>query len=214
VGNSERYLGYQVSHDSSAQDHWTPVCKNLAATSASWKRLGLTIFGRTLLVNSCLLSKIWFLASHAPVSRTQLKSLLKEVNNFFKKGKKNNSVAYAKRVLPKEFGGLGQLDPTVQIALIQAKWVIRALSGEDHLWAIYWRHNEDELRAFLKSTSHPTVANLNWAKLRPTSKNKLFPMLIAAYKGWHSLKLTQNLDSYERVLGAPNPLYNNIHILL
>jgi hypothetical protein len=102
-----------------------------------WNRLGLTIFGRTLVLNSCLIAKATFKAMQVPLRNKDKTRIKKEVNRFFRKGKRNNAVPYAQRVLPKVLGGLGQLDTDTHLEMMQAKWVIRFLAGDAGLWTVY-----------------------------------------------------------------------------
>ena len=82
------------------------------------------------MLNSCLIAKATFKSMQVPMSNKDKARIKKEVNRFFRKGKRNNAVPYAQRVLPKVLGGLGQLDTDTHLEMMQAKWMIRFLAGD------------------------------------------------------------------------------------
>ena len=168
----------------------------------------MSIFGRTLLINSCLLSKLWFIAQHVPYTTKNITDIDKLVNNYFRKGKRTNSVSHLKRVTPKEFGGLGQLDVRMQVNNLLAKWAIRSLAGDPHPWNIYWNHNVDQLKRFIHSPTHPMFLDIPWEKKR--HHRHLFHMIIPVYKAWHAIRLPGVEPTFESI--APMPLYNNVYL--
>ena len=146
LGTNERYLGLQIGHDITKIDQWTSTIKKIKDILKYWNRFNLTIFGRTLLLNSSLLSQLWYKASLTEVSTREEKELLKLINSYFRKGKRNNTVSAATRVLPHSCGGLGQINAQVQLKLLRIKWIIRSNSGEDSLWIHYWDENVRNLK--------------------------------------------------------------------
>jgi hypothetical protein len=72
--------------------------------------LDLFIFGRTLLLNSCLISKLVHKVMQVPLTNAFRKDIRKRITVYFQKGRKSTTITWAHRTLPKNFGGLGQLD--------------------------------------------------------------------------------------------------------
>jgi exonuclease III len=206
--SSERYLGIQIASTFDPAENWSKVIKALPCQTTYWSTLGLSIFGRTLMINSSMLSKIWFVAMHTPPDNDTTDKLNKHVNNYFRKGRRSNSIAYQKRITPTEHGGLGQLDIQAQLDNLLAKWVIKSKSGDTHPWNIYWQHNTDELKKWLNTTTDPLVLDINWATKRGAPH--LFHMILPAYKAWHAIKLTADITTFEGIMSMP--LYNNKHI--
>ena len=66
---SERYLGLQIAAEFDSSLNWRNIIERLPACTEYWSTLGLSIFGRTLMINSSLLSKLWFVAMHTPHKR-------------------------------------------------------------------------------------------------------------------------------------------------
>ena len=52
-------------------EHWDPVIASLRAKMNGWNRLGLAIFGRTLVLNSCLIAKATFKSRNADPTEEQ-----------------------------------------------------------------------------------------------------------------------------------------------
>ena len=73
------------------------------------------MYGRTLLINSCLLSKVWFAAMHIAPTQEMKKQVNIITNRYFRKGKKPTAISLYKRTLPIKNGGLGQIDVNCQL---------------------------------------------------------------------------------------------------
>jgi len=60
--------------------NWKNIIDKLPSAHEYWWTLAwLSIFGRTLMINSSLLSKIWFIAMHTPASTSVIADLNKQV---------------------------------------------------------------------------------------------------------------------------------------
>jgi hypothetical protein len=210
VGNKERYLGVQVSHTGIVPD-WNRIVEKLKGTFASWTDQGITIAGRTLLLNSCLLAQVWFEATQTQLTTKDTKEINKAINLYFRKGKKTTTVSYERRITVKEHGGLGQIDLATQTRLLQAKWAIRYHSGEDHLWTELWSLNLRELKQKLKTDTHLLYLDRNWKQTRTPDSWDIFPLTFESYKAWHMLDFKMNQDCYEAI--AAQPIFNNKYLL-
>ena len=129
---SERYLGLQIASEFDSSSNWENVIDRLPACTEYWSTLGLSIFGRTLMINSSVLSKLWFVAMHTPHTTEIVNSVDKLVNNYFRKGKRFASMSHSLRTTPTYYGGLGQLDVQTQLNNLLAKWAIRSLFNAPH----------------------------------------------------------------------------------
>ena len=85
---SEGYLGMQITSEFDSSSNWKNIIDRLPACTEYWSTLGLSIFGRTLMINSSLLSKLWFVAMHTLHTTEIVNSIDKLVNNYFRKGKR------------------------------------------------------------------------------------------------------------------------------
>ena len=202
-GDYERYLGIQIGHHIPKIDQWSPTIDKLKNIFKYWKQFNLSIFGRTLLINSRMLSQIWYKASLVPTTPAQEKALETHVNEFFRKGKRNNTVSAATRVLPLRDGGLGQIHVPTQLHLLRIKWIIKADSGDAPLWSFYWAENIRLIKAHLQTETDLRVLSCNWNKVRATEKNGIFPFTLAAYKSWHALNFRLNVDQFDTAMCQP-----------
>ena len=202
-GDYERYLGIQIGHRIPEIDQWTPTIEKLKNIFKYWKHFNLSIFGRTLLINSRMLSQIWYKASLVPTTPAQEKALETHVNEFFRKGKRNNTVSAATRVLPLRNGGLGQIHIQTQLHLLRIKWIIRANSGDTPLWSFYWAENIRRIKAHLQTETDLEVLSCNWKNIRATEKNGIFPFTLSAYKSWHVLNFRLNIDQFDTAMCQP-----------
>ena len=83
--SSERYLGIQLATEFDASLNWAKVIDTIASSTPYWSSYGLSIFGRSLMINSCMLSKLWFVCMHVPPSTEIIKSINTKVNHYLRK---------------------------------------------------------------------------------------------------------------------------------
>ena len=131
------------------------------------------------------------------------------LNNYFRQSKKVTNIKLSTRELIKSMGGLGQLSTEKQLALLKAKWVVKALTNTNHPWSCYWRYNSYLLQKHLKLNCPPIVANYKWEKMKInlSPKAPVFPFVTAAYKAWHSLGLKIVITDFNNL--SAMPLYQN-----
>ena len=103
----------------------------------------LSVFGRALLAKSCLLSHIWFPASVTLFDETRLTSLFKSICAFVHMRSPGfKFISYANSRLSCSDGGLGLLDPALEVRAIHACHVARllTLSTDPSPWRLLlWR---------------------------------------------------------------------------
>ena len=127
-GKTVRYLGVKIGTKVTQADHWADMLANIQTRQIDWQTRGCSIFGRTLIYNSCLAAKIWFVATQAPMTKAYQQKFQVRLNNYFRQSKKVTNIKLATRELIKSMGGLGQLSTDKQLALLKAKWVVKVLT--------------------------------------------------------------------------------------
>ena len=210
-GRTERYLGLQVGHHLHLIDQWTSTLNKLSSMFTFWQKFGLSIFGRTLLINSRMLSQAWFKGSVVGTTCKQVKALIAPPNLFFRKSKKNNTVSAQTRSLPLRCGGLAQVQFEKQLLLLRVKWVVSSTSGDTTPWQLYWNENLRILKAHLCTETDLRVYSGNLNKLQATVKNKDFPFMLAAYKAWHKLEFKVDPESFDT--WSAQPILTNKYVL-
>ena len=210
TGSSERYLGVKVGH-SGVNPDWSRIVDKLKGTFESWRDQNITIAGRTLLLNSCLLAQVWFEVAQTPLPKNKADEISKAVNLYFRQGRKTTNISLETRLRAKSDGGLGQIDLATQTRLIQAKWAMRFHSGEDHLWTDLWALNVTELQEALKTDTHLLYLDYNWSRFRAHDSWDLFPLTAESYKAWHMLDFKLEDSNFNAV--AAQPLFKNKYLL-
>ena len=199
-GETERYLGINIGHNFDPVPMWDKLLESMPNRPEYWASFGISAFGRVLLLNACLLSTIWYLAHHARIPNKQLKKIEQVVDNYFRRGKRANSIRKSKRYLPKKLGGLGLLDIKQQVNNLLGKWVIKHLANDPHPWNIYWNENTRMLQDVLECPTHPALTSKD---LKCYMKcTKIFHVVVPAYYAWQQINLDLN-KSYEHVLSMP-----------
>ena len=146
-----------------------------------WRSFNLSIFGRTVMINSCLVSKLWFKAHHLPISNKYLRQMNNIVHEYFRKGSKGCSVNLCKRITPRAKGGMGQLDIRSQSnnLLTCMKWVIMYTSGYPALWTHFWEQNVIRIQNHLQSVVDPTLCHtMRWGSMPKVRIDRTYSLLI------------------------------------
>jgi hypothetical protein len=125
----------------------------------AWSNLYPSLFGRATLVNSVLLSQVWYYASILPLSEAFFHKLRKLVISFMWGFKNFHSLSQGNLFLPSDKGGLGLLDPLTQARAMISKWALLALNPQYSApWAAEFRLHI--LRHQSKSIPLPLQGNI------------------------------------------------------
>ena len=208
IVGSERYLGLMISSEFQAVENWNRIISNLPACVEHWSSFGLSVYGRTLMINSSLISKLWFLAPHTPIDQYTRDKVCKLVNKYFRKNKKVTAMSLFKRTLPTTLGGLGQVDIDVQLDNLVLKWIIKSRAGDPHLWNDFWRYNEKQLQLHFKTNTDLACLRKNWKRAK--SPKHIFHLVVPAFKAWH--RMEYKMKSKPPYVLAAMQLFDNIHL--
>ena len=146
----------------------------------------LGIFGRSLLAKACLLSHIWFPASISTLDSPRLEQLFKTICRFVHHSTPGFAhLSYANSRRQRQLGGLGIIDPRLEVLAIHAHRVAMLLTSKEKapwrslLWlALHSAHftsrPADLLAHHWSATdfSQPTLGSdllIAWAALLPKS---------------------------------------------
>ena len=105
------------------------LLNDINTTADHWQDRQLSIAGRVLLTNSCLLAKLWFAAHVVPFSEAFIGQVMARVKRFIWNSKRNR-VAEVDITRSKAEGGLGLLPLKAQALAIFGTWVARMLSED------------------------------------------------------------------------------------
>jgi hypothetical protein len=152
----------------------------------------LSVFGRALLAKACLLSHAWYPASVSPYDEETLSSLFKWICKFVHTPSPGfKLISYANSRLPRSEGGLGMIDPGLQVRAIHAHRIaLLLLRAEDPSpWRMLLWHS------LLSVKTHQRVANVlsyAWVASSFTERSLAADMLLA----WSMLS-PRNVPDYE-----------------
>ncbi len=134
----ERVLGARIGEGEDDNPVWSQVDAKLRGKIERYARFRhLPLFGRVVLANACILSHIWYASSFLSVDEMDLRGAFKLSNHFvwdptpgFRK-----AMAYSQSCRPAVQGGVGLLDPELEVSAIHAYRLVCALcSEEDGAW--------------------------------------------------------------------------------
>ena len=137
-GEFERVLGARVGLGEDDNPVWPQVERKLRAKIGRFSRFRhLSLFGRVLLANACVLSHIWYAASFLSVDEMDLHGVFKASNHFvwdptpgFRK-----AMSFSQSCRPAAHGGVGLLDPELEVKAIHAHRLVSALMcDEEGAW--------------------------------------------------------------------------------
>ena len=121
--------------------NWTNQINKLTSTLDAWKSRTLSHRGKATVVNNLALSKIWYLGSIVEPRKKALKAIKSSIFKFLW-NEKMEQVSRDTVFLPLNKGGLGVINPEIQIQALHLKFFsdIRSVESEEH-WvylAKYW----------------------------------------------------------------------------
>lgn len=126
-----RYLGIMFTSHGIAEEVMLARLENgINTTVDRWHDRQLSLVGRVMLANACLLSKLWFAAHIIPFPHEFERRIVKKVKQFIWNGKRCK-VAEDIITRPKEQGGLGLLPLHEQAIAIFGTWVTKVLDPKE-----------------------------------------------------------------------------------
>ncbi|CAO3600825.1 unnamed protein product [Absidia cylindrospora] len=124
-----KYLGFRMCYTPKQRQL---VCQNLLQTVTTqiniYSQRRLSIKGRTTIMNSLILSKVWY-ALRILVAPASFFSSLQRLISRFINGAKHPFLSYNQMCQPVANGGLGLLDPRTQQQSLQLRWITDILYG-------------------------------------------------------------------------------------
>ncbi|KAI7848072.1 hypothetical protein BDC45DRAFT_419252, partial [Circinella umbellata] len=124
-----RYLGYPLASTSSQLNAFLDgLLVKLQTASDIHLQRGLSIQGRSTVINTLIMSKIWHVLRITPVSK-QFHQRIRSLVTRFLMYRMFPPVKYNTLILPKFIGGLGILDSRLQQQALQLRWLSSLFSN-------------------------------------------------------------------------------------
>ncbi|KAG1037764.1 hypothetical protein G6F43_012795 [Rhizopus delemar] len=145
------YLGFPLSLSITQRDSFLDKLHiNIATACKLHSQRSLSVRGRATIVNSLILSKLWYVLRVIWVPVAFLDKIKSTVSRFLTVGIFPR-LSFATMCLPRVLGGLGVLDPAVQQRALQMRWLVPLLQPS--------HPPSDAVRALRKSIVLPWLAH-------------------------------------------------------
>ena len=123
----------------------------------------LSLKGKTIIINTILLSKLWYVCSVFPLPKDLLQEINKIIYTFLWNNKNPEPIARETLFLPRERGGLGILVPSIESQALRTKYLLQlGKENNTNIWTYlgrYWVaskiHNFTPEWNFLKRNTYP-----------------------------------------------------------
>ncbi|KAI0337059.1 hypothetical protein BDW22DRAFT_1340565, partial [Trametopsis cervina] len=152
-GEPTRILGVWVGNNIDHDSPWEPVLKQIRLSLKGWDRPGLTIFGRSLIINMEVGGRIQYLAKVQGMSRTIRDELALIIRSFIWPTQATPPVNMETLHLPISKGGIGLMDIEARLTSITLTWLQPLLDFSSGRPA--WAFIADALIAQNATTSGP-----------------------------------------------------------
>lgn len=222
---STRYLGIMFSSkglDSETME--ARLFSEITATADRWQDRKLSVVGRTLLANTCMLAKLWFAAHIVPFTSAFEQKVRRRVRQFIWNSKRGR-VAEEKITRPKSEGGLGLLPLREQAQAIFGNFLAKVCHPTSRpewvpmahgLLAHYLRQNQQDLSDMYARTEgvqnvvgRARSIPVFWRQVIQTW-NRLGGRVVPVSASWHPLEvLTLPLKAVTTTI---NPVYRQYQL--
>ena len=150
-------LGVRVGNGDLHAEIWQDRLAAIKRTLHSWHQRSLTFSGKTLVLNSLILSKLWYTASVIEMPTWVLRDVRNMMFSFFWSGKAER-VQRITLTLPLNEGGYGLADPKCKTLSLHAMWVKRFLASSGKwksLFSFFFqKHLGDSAQTVLSSPGY------------------------------------------------------------
>ncbi|GBG85846.1 hypothetical protein CBR_g40656 [Chara braunii] len=111
-----------------SNDDW--ILKPALEKLACWNDKYISLIGRALAINNVVLAALWYKSAIWALSKEAVRSLKRQLMAMLWRGNSElprviNRVAWMAVIQPKDRGGLGILDPGVQVTALMVQWIRR-----------------------------------------------------------------------------------------
>ena len=204
-------LGVTIAHDNLISKNYDMLLQKVTRVLNSWENRGLTLIGRTLVVNTMVMSLFVYKMMVLPtIPEPIIKRIENEIRKYLWSGRKAK-IAYKILQNPIEQGGLNLADLKVKDLALKATWP-QILCQEEEYAQIAYYYIDKTLQEDIWRT-HMLVEDVQHLKIQ----NKFWEDVVkswCAFNHWHNFELSNQIlwrNSRIRIEGKPfmwNKPYN------
>lgn len=137
---SIKICGAVFSNNNMLEANWDKIINKMSSSVNLYKSRVVSVFGKAVIANISLCSKLWYLASAINISQQQIQHFVKVIFSFIWNGKMER-VSRLTLYLSREEGGIGVTHIESKIKALRVKHILQLLYGDYAKWhslAIYW----------------------------------------------------------------------------
>jgi hypothetical protein len=160
-----------------------------------WRDWPLSIFGRTLVANSSMLSHIWRASQFIPdIGEKSIWSIYhSEYWSYVQPGNFKGRFRYQIATNKRKEGGLGAIEPLLEIQALKAHWMVRMLANRGQSWAdLMWMEFESIAKKY-------NIKNPMKAKSWKTSDLEVKSIMEDVIKCWIKCNIRIETDDNEEL---------------
>jgi len=158
---SLRVLGAWIGPEALEEENFAPRLESLSRVLESWSQRNLSLYGKTLIVNSLALSGLWYCVSCLPVSSATIKAANRKIFSFLWSHRRE-LVSRVTTTQPRDRGGLGFPSVAHRVLAFQAQWIRRLADESSSKWKSFFTYFLDQahLTGFLERPAATSMSLL------------------------------------------------------
>jgi hypothetical protein len=130
----ESYLGDVIGHGVTEEERYEEILKRIEGTGRKWNKEGIGIYGRAIVANTLLLSKISHRAQVNTMSDQTRKKLKETFRDFMWKGAGKGMVRWEILSMKEEEGGVRLRDPLCALDAAKIRMFVDLMTKDRQPW--------------------------------------------------------------------------------
>ncbi|MCO5581462.1 hypothetical protein L7F22_035347 [Adiantum nelumboides] len=195
LGETCRYLGFQVGLDVTPQQQFSPVMQSMRRKLCYWSTQHLSLVGRALVANQVLLASAWYVASCWTLHGGVMRQLRRLIRNFLYGGSNGTHdtcarVRWSTVILSTSQGGLGIIDPEMQSRALLTKLIVRGLFPSNEPWKMLLQSDLDTVTpTYGVRDGHIWTLGMRFLFTdAPLRRDKVSTFMLSLLEIWNSMR--------------------------
>ena len=150
IVNQINVLGIHVCHDKQAMQklNYAPLCEKAEGILKSWSKRGLSLIGKTMIINTLIASLFVYRMTVLPLMEAKYIDRLNKMVKLFLWDGKRSKISLEKLQMPKGNGGINVVNFQVKDMALKASWV-QILETDSMLQDIAYKMLNVEIRQLI-----------------------------------------------------------------
>jgi len=207
VTDKIKVLGVWVGNVDTTEANWLPIVNKISKLLRLWSIRDLTIMGKSTVVNTLAMSKVWHLAS-VSVPPDQICDQIQEAVHKFMRTRKTRLVQQEIINMPKKYGGINCIDIKTKAKALKIKWLLKIISDRNLCNSL--ELGKFFLKNFDRTFKGLRVISTNLRNMRNQDIPIFYQDMVTT---WQALKLDRKISSPRDALLEfifANPIFTRI----